>query len=64
MRLVVYNILGQRVRVLVDAAKGPGVHSVQWDGRDASGRQVATGLYIYRIEAGASAQVRKMLFAK
>ncbi len=64
VRLVVYNLLGQRVRVLVDAAQGPGVHSIQWDGRDAAGRQVATGLYIYRLEAGGFSQVRKMLFAK
>jgi len=62
--LVVYNILGQQVRTLVNGAQGPGYHSVVWDGRDEAGRVAATGVYIYRLQAGAFVQVKKMLFAK
>jgi len=62
--LVVYNILGQQVRTLVNGAQGPGVHSAVWDGRDEAGRMAATGVYIYRLQAGAFVQVKKMLFAK
>jgi len=62
--LVVYNILGQQVRTLVSGAQGPGVHSVVWDGRDEAGRQMSTGVYIYRLQAGAFAQVKKMILAK
>ncbi|OGG55213.1 MAG: hypothetical protein A3F84_08320 [Candidatus Handelsmanbacteria bacterium RIFCSPLOWO2_12_FULL_64_10] len=62
--LVVYNILGQQVRTLVSGSQGPGYHAVVWDGRDEVGRQVASGLYLYRLQAGTFVQVRKMLFAK
>jgi sugar lactone lactonase YvrE len=62
--LVVYNLLGQQVRTLVSGAQGPGYHTVVWDGRDAAGRMAATGVYIYRLQAGGFVQVRKMLFAK
>ncbi|MSS72239.1 MAG: DUF5011 domain-containing protein [Candidatus Latescibacteria bacterium] len=62
--LVVYNILGQQVRRLVSGAQGPGYHAAVWDGRDEAGRLAATGMYIYRLQAGAFVQVKKMLMAK
>ena len=52
VRLVVYNALGREVRMLVNGAQAVGMHTVQWDGRDAFGRAVSTGLYLYRLEAG------------
>jgi VCBS repeat-containing protein len=64
VRLVIYNILGQRVKTLVNGAQGPGRYTVVWDGRDDAGRPAATGMYVYRLQAGAFAQARKMLFAK
>jgi hypothetical protein len=64
VRLTIYNVLGQEVRTLVNAAQSRGVHSVQWDGRDASGRQAATGVYIYRLEAGQFVATRNMVFTK
>ncbi|MBI2950911.1 T9SS type A sorting domain-containing protein, partial [bacterium] len=64
VRLVVYNILGQQVKTLVNGAQGPGRHTVVWDGRDEVGRPAATGMYIYRLQAGAFVQTLKMLFAK
>ena len=64
VRLVIYNILGQQVRILVNTSQAAGAHSVMWDGRDALRRQVSTGLYLYRLEAGTNVVVRKMVFAK
>ena len=64
VRLTVYNILGQQVRVLVSTKQMPGVYSVSWDSRDAYGRSVASGLYFYRLEAGPHVAVRKMLLMK
>ena len=64
VRLTIYNMLGQEVRVLVDENQSPGVYSLQWDARDASGRTVSTGLYIYKLEAGANVALRKMVFVK
>jgi hypothetical protein len=64
VRLVIYNLLGQQVKTLVNGAQGPGRYTVVWDGRDEAGRPAATGMYVYRLQAGAFVQTRKMLFAK
>ena len=64
VRLVVYNILGQRVRTLADGLVSAGFHSVAWDGRDDSGRPVSSGIYLYRMEATGFSGVRKMLLVK
>ena len=64
VRLTIHNALGQEVRALVNTTQSAGVQSVQWDGRDALGKLVATGLYLYRLEAGPHVAVGKMIFAK
>ena len=62
--LTVYSLLGQRVRRLVDGRESPGQHTVQWDGRDDSGRPVASGVYLYRLQVEMLAQVRKLLLLR
>ena len=63
--LSVYDILGQRVRILVtDSNHKAGYHTRTWDGRDDSGRMVGSGLYLYRLKAGDFTQVRKMTLLK
>jgi hypothetical protein len=47
--VTVYSLLGQRMRVLVDASCRTGVHTVAWDGRDGSGQPVASGVYLVRL---------------
>ena len=64
VRLVIYNVLGQTVRVLAQEHQDAGYYQVRWDGRDALGRTVSTGLYIYKLEAGPNVAVRKMILAK
>ena len=64
VRLMIYNTLGQAVRVLVNTTQSAGSYNVNWNGRDALGKLVASGLYIYRLEAGTRVAVRKMVFAK
>ena len=64
VNLVVYNILGQAVKVLVNGSQGAGYHTARWDSRDEIGRPVATGVYFYRLQAGSFVQVKKMLLAK
>lgn len=64
MRLVIYNVLGQQVKALVDATQGRGVHDVVWDGKDALGHQVTSGVYIYQLDAGNSTATGKMVIAK
>lgn len=62
--LNIYNILGQRVRTLVDAVLPAGHHTIEWDGLDNSKTPVATGIYQYRIEAGDFMMTKKMLLLK
>jgi hypothetical protein len=49
VRLSIYNILGEEVRILVNKRETAGHNYVQWDGRDDSGTLVGSGVYIYRI---------------
>jgi hypothetical protein len=51
VQLTIYNIQGQMIRRLVCEAKSAGRHAIQWNGRDEAGQPVASGMYIYRIEA-------------
>lgn len=64
VRLEVFDVTGQRVRVLVDGVQEPGSHQVTWDGTDAAGVPVASGVYLYRLQAGSHIQVRQMLLMK
>jgi S-formylglutathione hydrolase FrmB len=59
--LKVYNIVGQEICTLVDEVKPAGSFEVLWDGRDNTGHRVASGVYLYRIEAQSFVQTRKML---
>lgn len=47
----VYNILGQEVRTLVNGQVPQGVHTIKWEGKNDLGYKVASGVYMYRIEA-------------
>ena len=63
--LEVYNMLGQRVNTLVAGEElTAGYHNVVWDGRNQAGNPVASGVYIYRIQAGDFTDVKKMMFLK
>ena len=64
VKLSIYNILGQRVRVLVDEYQNSGLKSVNWDGKDNQGREVAGGVYFYSIKAGDFEQTKKMILLK
>lgn len=64
VRLVILNVLGQEVVTLVDGKKAPGEYAVGWDGRDARGRVVASGVYLYQLRAAEEVQTRWMLKVK
>jgi hypothetical protein len=64
VRITVCNILGQTVSTLVDAFQPAGSHTALWDGRDANGRDAASGIYFTRVQVGTHAQVRKMVLLK
>jgi hypothetical protein len=64
VELVIYDISGALVRRLVSGAKPAGWYSVQWDGRDQTGRRVASGVYLSRMTAGSFTEVRKLVLLK
>ncbi len=62
--LNVYNILGQQVKELISGTLPAGNHQVTWDGTDGAGKQVASGIYLYRLQVGDASQAKKMLLLK
>jgi flagellar hook assembly protein FlgD len=64
VQLAVYDVHGQRVRMLADGHYGAGLHRVPWDGRDEDGRPAASGVYLDRVRADDRIQTRKLLLLK
>lgn len=64
VKLTVYNVLGQKVKVLVDEVQDAGYKSVIWDGKDNSGKDVASGIYFFKIEAQNFDKTKKMVLLK
>ena len=62
--LVIYDMLGREVRSLVNNSMNAGAYTVVWDGRNNFGVQAATGVYVYRIQAGSFVDVKKMMLLK
>ena len=58
--LAIYDALGRQVRMLVDQSQEAGRYQVAWDGLDDQGRGVASGTYLYRLDAGSFRQTAKM----
>jgi hypothetical protein len=64
VRVTIYNILGHKVRTLVDEELAAGSYVRSWDGADDAGRSISSGIYLYRMEAGEFAQTRKAILLK
>ncbi|MFO7581993.1 FlgD immunoglobulin-like domain containing protein [Guyparkeria sp.] len=63
--LRVFDLSGRLVRnLIVGEPRAPGRHEVVWSGRDDAGRQVASGTYFYRLEAGEFAETKRMMLLK
>lgn len=64
VRLEVFDVLGRRVRVLVDGPVASGTHRIEWDGADSDGGTLASGMYFYRLTAGNYVATKKMVMLK
>ena len=69
IQLVIYDVTGQRVASLASGLREAGTYAPRWDGRDDAGRQMASGVYLYRLEAPAMTgdrivQTRKLLLLR
>jgi hypothetical protein len=62
--LSVYDVLGREIVGLMAGEQAAGRYRIRWDGRDRTGKQVTSGVYFYRIEAGEFTAVRKMLLVR
>jgi hypothetical protein len=60
VRLVIYNVAGRTVRTLLREHRPAGAYTLLWDGRNDAGREVASGTYFVRIEAGRFGSTRKL----
>ncbi len=59
-----YDVIGRRVRVLVDERQEAGAHTLTWDGRDASGRPLPSGVYLLKLKAGSEQRTQKIVLVR
>lgn len=64
VRVEVYNLRGELVRILHNSGQSAGAYELIWDGRNSNGQTVPSGVYLYRLSAGNYIETRKMLFTK
>lgn len=64
VRLVVYDIEGKKIRSLSDGMREVGKHTVLWNGTNAAGNAVGSGVYYYRLEVGKKVLTRKMVILR
>jgi hypothetical protein len=62
--LRIYNVSGELVRTLVDEVLPARSYSVEWNGRNDTGREATSGVYFYKLEAGSFRDVRKMILVR
>ena len=63
-KVSVFDASGRRVRELLNGSQSAGEHQVIWDGRDDAGHQLASGVYLYKLESGDYRAERKMLLVR
>ena len=64
VKIEIYDILGQKVRTLVDQQKGAGYYSISWDGKNDQGWQVSSGIYLYKMKTKDFLKGRKLILIK
>jgi hypothetical protein len=64
VQLDIYNILGQKVKTLLDDELDSGIHNVRWDGTNDRGGVAASGIYFYRMKTRDFDRTKKMILMK
>jgi flagellar hook assembly protein FlgD len=64
IRLEVYNVLGERVKTLVNEEKPIGTYSITWDGKADNGKRVSAGIYITKLTQAEKTKTYKLIIAK
>jgi hypothetical protein len=64
VELAIFNLAGQKVATLLEGVQERGPHSIPWDGRAGQGQRLASGVYLYRLRAGAQVERRKLVLLR
>lgn len=62
--IIIFDMLGKKVTTLIDRETEAGYHIIYWNGKDGYGNQAASGVYIYRLQAGDFSETKKMNLLK
>ncbi len=62
--LEIFNLLGERVRMLADEEQTAGEHTALWDGKDEKGKTLSSGIYFYQLKGKEFSKTKKMIFLK
>ncbi len=63
-KLIIFNLLGQKIRTLVHEVQSQGGYVVHWDGTDDHGQSVSSGIYVYHLTFDDFSQTRRMMLLK
>jgi flagellar hook assembly protein FlgD len=64
VRLVIFDITGRRIRTLFDQVYSAGSIELVWDSRDNAGNEVASGVYVYRLQTAQSSFSKRLLLLR
>ncbi|MCB0278041.1 MAG: right-handed parallel beta-helix repeat-containing protein [Calditrichaeota bacterium] len=64
VRVIVFNLLGQKIKTLINKTLPAGYHDAVWDGRNEQGQAVSSGIYLYQIQSGNHAVSKRMVLIK
>ncbi|MFQ5605847.1 MAG: T9SS type A sorting domain-containing protein [bacterium] len=64
VELVILNLLGQKIRELVNEHKPAGIYKIKWDAKDQYGNAAGTGIYFYQLKAGERVLTKKLLLIR
>jgi flagellar hook assembly protein FlgD len=64
VQIKVFDVSGREVSTVADGKFEAGVHAVDWDGRNAAGHEVASGVYYYRMSAGGYVATRSLIVSR
>ncbi|MFO7660537.1 MAG: FlgD immunoglobulin-like domain containing protein, partial [Candidatus Cloacimonadaceae bacterium] len=60
----IFNTKGQLIRTLQSVSTNAGTHNLVWDSKDATGRDVTAGIYLYKVKGGRYSSSKKMILLK
>ena len=64
VNLTIYDLLGRKIRTLIDKEMPAGLHQVKWNGTDDLARKAATGIYFVQLQVGNQTRIQKMSLVK